>query len=100
MRRTGLLLVAVALGVLAVWAVYGYAEGPRPSSPGPAAAIEQPVGCTPSACETAGCCRRCVVCPDCPDFTDEDGDGVCDIGGACGGHANDGCQARKGCCGR
>jgi len=92
MSRSGLLVVVAALAVWAAWAVYAQDTGP--SAAGTPSAIEQCVGCTMPACESAGCCGGCVACPA---FVDKDNDGVCDTAGTCAKHANGGCRGSKSC---
>ncbi len=92
MRKTGLLLLAVVVAVVATWAAYGQAQGRGPT------VAEPPAGCA-MVCQPAGCGG--AGCPECPRFVDEDGDGVCDMAAACGrGAERGGCRARRGRCGR
>jgi len=102
-RRTLLVLSVAALVGLAGWAVYGYAQGRQACDVKTCHTAGQAAMCQARNCQPAGFCHDGTVpacdraeecacrgsggCKACPEFVDEDADGVCDAVGTCDKHA-------------
>jgi hypothetical protein len=113
MRRTVLVLSVVALVSLAVWAVYAYAQGRQVCDVKTRQTTECAAVCKAQDCHPAGSCHdgtmpacgatgTCVChgpdgCAACPEFVDENADGVCDAIETCAKRAQCECRAGRGC---